>query len=116
MNLLLALILFDSIAFFAYGLSCLFSQKMKTEFIRFGLASAQRKITGIAQVLGGLGLIIGYFLDVRISIFSTLGLCVLMLAGFIVRVKIKDTLAETLPSFLFMLLNLILTYFLIGNL
>ena len=80
------------------------------------MASAQRKITGIAQVLGGLGLIIVYFLDVRISIFSTLGLCVLMLAGFIVRVKIKDTLAETLPSFLFMLLNLILTYFLIGKL
>jgi|TARA_B110000503_G_scaffold143502_1_gene245358 hypothetical protein len=116
MTLLFALILFNSIAFVSYGISCLVGQKMKSEFFRFGLTDIQRKITGISQVLGGLGLIIGYFLDIRIAILSALGLSVLMLAGFITRLKIKDPIAETLPSLLFMLLNIILTYFMFSTL
>jgi len=89
---------------------------MKTEFFRFGLTNNQRIITGVSQVLGGLGLMVGYFVDLRISILSAIGLSVLMLAGFITRIKIKDPMAETLPSFLFMILNIILTYFMITKL
>ena len=89
---------------------------MKSEFYRFGLTDIQRKITGVSQVLGGLGFILGYFIDIRISILSAIGLSILMLAGFVTRLKIKDPIAETLPSFLFMLLNIILTYFMFSTL
>ena len=116
MTLLLALILFNSIAFLSYGVSCLVSKKMRAEFFRFGLNDVQRMITGVYQVLGGLGLIVGYFIYFRISILAAIGLSVLMFAGFVTRLKIKDPMAETLPSFLFMLLNIILTYFLSSQL
>lgn len=116
MSVLLALTLFNSISFLAYGASCLFAAKMKSEFIRFGLANYQRIITGVAQLLGGAGLIIGYFVDLRISILSTVGLSILMLAGFVTRLKIKDSLAQTLPSFVFMLLNIILAFLLYNQL
>ena len=116
MTLLLALISFNSIAFLSYGVSCLFGPKMKTEFLRLGLTNSHRIITGVSQVLGGLGLVVGYYSDLRISILSAIGLSVLMFAGFITRLKIKDPIAETLPSFLFMLLNIILTYFMYSQL
>lgn len=108
MSIFLALILINSIAFLGYGISCLFSVKMKTEFIRFGLNSQQRIITGTAQVLGAVGLIVGSYTNLLISLAAAIGLCLLMLMGFIVRIKIKDPLSETLPSFIFMLLNLAL--------
>ena len=45
--------------FLFYGLSCLFANAMVEEFQRFGLADF-RRLTGILEVLGALGLIIGY--------------------------------------------------------
>tara|TARA_B110000046_G_scaffold57595_2_gene64350 strand:- start:25706 stop:25975 length:270 start_codon:yes stop_codon:yes gene_type:complete len=89
---------------------------MKSEFFRFGLNNSQRIITGVSQVFGGLGLMVGYFVDLRISILAAIGLSILMFAGFITRLKIKDAMAETLPSFLFMLLNIILTCFMCSKL
>ena len=109
MTALFALLLFNSTAFFLYGISCLFTENMKNEFIRFGLNPYQRIITGVSQLLGSFGLILGYFsYDLWISLLAATGLFILMLSGFIVRVKIKDSLAQTLPSFLFMLFNLYL--------
>lgn len=113
MEILLTLLVFNSLAFFSYGIACLFGPKMKVEFVRFGLQDYQRVITGVSQVLGAIGLIVGYFVCIWISICAAIGLSVLMLAGFITRLKIKDPIAETLPSFLFMVLNIILTYYMI---
>lgn len=42
------LILFCSLSFFAYGFSCLYSQRMVTEFARYRL-SRYRTVTGILQ-------------------------------------------------------------------
>ncbi len=77
---------------------------MRKEFDRFGLSQTQRIITGIAQMLGALGLLLGLFYPI-LGLIATLGLSLLMLMGFAVRLKIKDKLRESLPSFLFMILN-----------
>jgi hypothetical protein len=67
--------------------------------------SAQRQITGILQLLGAVGLITGVFVSPIIGFLSGLGLSSLMLLGFGVRIKIKDSFIASLPSFVLMLLN-----------
>ncbi|AUC14919.1 hypothetical protein BTO06_07110 [Tenacibaculum sp. SZ-18] len=105
MNILNLTVLFSSGAFFFYGINCLISQKMKDEFHRFGLAK-QRILTGCLQLLGALGLLFGYFLLTPLIFISSIGLTILMFAGFAVRLKIKDSFIEVLPSLLFAFLNL----------
>lgn len=99
----------NAFAFFYYGLTCLFSQKMVDEFHRFGLGNHERRLTGLLQLLGALGTLVGIYIA-GIGMLSTAGLSLLMLFGFRVRVKMKDSLKESLPSFLFMLLNAYLFY------
>lgn len=56
----LAIITFlTAISFLFYGTSCLTTAHMKKEFQRFGYPR-QRLLTGYLQLLGALGLIIGY--------------------------------------------------------
>ena len=77
---------------------------MTEEFKRFGLNTPQRKITGILQVLGGLGLLLGIDYPL-IGLIAAGGLSLLMLLGFVVRLKIRDSIRQTLPSFIFIVLN-----------
>ncbi|WP_424961024.1 DoxX family protein [Ekhidna sp.] len=106
-NLVLAS--FTALAFFYYGLSCLFSKKMVEEFNRFGLSNQQRMITGVLQLLGSIGILIGFKFPL-LGMVGTVGLSALMLLGFAVRVKIKDGIEESLPSFVFMIINGYLFY------
>jgi hypothetical protein len=105
MSLLNLAILLSSCAFLFYGINCLSSRKMKDEFKRFGL-DKQRVLTGILQILGALGLILGCFMSPILTLIASAGLTILMLSGFIVRIKIKDSLAQALPSLIFTLINL----------
>jgi len=83
---------------------------MVLEFDRFGL-SKQRVLTGILQLLGGLGILIGWVYNLYTLIFTAaLGLTLLMFLGFGVRIKIKDSIQQALPSLLFGFLNAYLTY------
>ncbi len=77
---------------------------MTEEFKRFGLNTPQRKVTGILQVLGGLGLLLGIAYPL-IGLIAAGGLSLLMLLGFVVRLKIRDSIRQTLPSFIFIVLN-----------
>ena len=77
---------------------------MITEFKRYGLTENQRKLTGCLQILGALGLLLS-FLSPSLGLISAIGLAVLMLFGFLVRLKIKDSFIQSAPSFVFMLLN-----------
>ena len=105
MNVLLnqILIICVALAFLGYGTTCIFSDKMKAEFLRFGL-SKHRVLTGTLQILGAIGLIVGIF-EPFIGRFSAAGLSLLMLLGFGVRIKLRDSIAESLPSFILMLIN-----------
>lgn len=95
--------------FIFYGLQCLFSQEMKSEFNRFKLTAFQRQLTGILQLLGALGLFLGIFYQ-WLGLIASAGLGILMLLGFIVRVKIKDNFWQTIPSLFFMVINFVIIY------
>jgi len=104
-----SILILTSLAFLYYGINCLFSQIMNDEFLRFGLTKKQRHLTGVLQVIGALGLISGLSIS-RVGMFAALGLTILMILGFIVRLKIKDSFLQSLPSFIFIWINLYLFY------
>ena len=92
------------IAFLVYGPCCVFSGHMVAEFKRYRLARF-RTITGYLQILGSLGLLVGFFFSPATGLFAALGLSIQMLLGFGVRLLIRDSLLQCLPSFSFMLIN-----------
>ena len=98
------LILLSAMTFIFYGLLCLLTDHMKKEFVRYGL-SRFRTLTGVLELLGGAGLIIGHSYY-PLLLLSASGLSLLMFLGVIVRLKTKDPLIEILPAFLLMLINL----------
>jgi hypothetical protein len=76
---------------------------MKNEFKRFGLEKIGL-ITVLLEIIGAIGLLVGlkfYF----ILMISSLGLALLMLAGLIVRIRLKDSIWISLPAFFYMVLN-----------
>lgn len=96
-------------AFLYYGLGCFFSNHIVDEFERYGLSKFQRRLTGSLQLLGSLGIMIGLYIPV-IGFISAFGLSVLMILGFSVRIKIRDTLKQSLPSFIFIWVNAYIAY------
>ena len=106
MSMLTIAVLISSGAFLFYGITCLISQKMTDEFIRFGLDKQKRLLTGYLQILGALGLIFGYFFSDALVFLASAGLTLLMLLGFAIRIKIKDSISQSLPSLVVAFLNL----------
>jgi hypothetical protein len=80
------------------------SKKMVLEFERYGLRQF-RILTGVLQILGSLGLVIGFFQPL-FTLISSLGLAVLMFLGIITRIRIRDSLLQTAPAFVFFSVNL----------
>ncbi len=105
MDLLTVITWFSSLAFIYFGMNCFYSDFIIAEFIRYDLPS-YRKLTGILQLLGSIGLLIGLYFSPILLLLASLGLCLLMLAGFIVRIKINDNFIQSSPSFIFAALNL----------
>lgn len=105
MDLLTVITWFSSLAFIYFGMNCFYSDFIIAEFIRYDLPS-YRKLTGILQLLGSIGLLIGLYFSPILLLLASLGLCLLMLAGFIVRLKINDNFIQSSPSFIFAALNL----------
>ena len=106
MNILTLAIFLSSGAFLFYGINSLISQKMANEFIRFGLNKQKRLLTGYLQILGALGLAFGYFYSADLVFIASAGLTLLMLLGFAIRIKIKDSISQSLPALLVAFLNL----------
>ena len=90
--------------FLFYGLSCLFADAMVDEFQRFGLADF-RRLTGSLEVLGALGLVVGYFYPPLVP-WAAGGLALLMALGVGVRVRVEDPWLETLPAAILFVVNL----------
>jgi hypothetical protein len=103
MRLLDILILISSLSFLIYGLSYFTSPHMKSEFKRFGLEK-YGLLTAVLEIVGALGLLLGYLIN-TILLISSGGLALLMFLGFLVRLKVKDSLLVSLPALFFMLLN-----------
>lgn len=100
----------NALAFLYYGYNCLFSEKMYAEFNRFQLSVTQLKLTGILQIMGALGVLVGLYFNL-LGLMASAGLSLLMLLGFGVRLKIKDSFLLSAPSFIFMLLNGYLSWY-----
>ena len=109
LELLTALIWFSSLAFFYFGISCFYSEFIVSEFIRYGLQQF-RKLTGLLQIMGAMGLLIGLYFSPLTLLLSALGLGLLMLAGFIVRLKIRDNFLKSSPAFTFAAINLFIAF------
>jgi len=105
MNMLnIFLVLFSCVSFIIYGSLLFVSTEMRNEFKRFKLEKFTT-LTGILELLGGIGLLIGLKVGF-IMLISSGGLALLMLLGFGVRIKVNDSFWLSFPSLFFMLLNL----------
>ncbi len=109
-----ALISINTLAFIFYGLECLLSKKMADKFKRFGLTDFHRIQTGILELLGAVGSIVGLLLP-SVGMVSTAGLGTLMLLAFMQRVKNKESLGASSPSLLFFLLYTFLFFYFYSN-
>jgi hypothetical protein len=103
-SLLHPALLVSIVAFAWYGLACWISDRMVTEFARYRLA-AWRRTTGTLQLLGSAGLAVGY-LYLPLRVFAASGLALMMLAGVIVRWRIRDPLYAMIPAAALGLINL----------
>lgn len=106
-------LLFSAVSFVLFGVSCLISPFMVAEFKRYQL-SKYRVLTGILQLLGSVALFLGLKYTV-LGIFGAAGLGLLMLLGFITRIRIKDSFLQSFPSFFYMVLNFVIVYFLVSD-
>ncbi len=109
MDLLTLLVWFSSIAFIYFGINCFYSKFIISEFIRYNLTK-YRKLTGFLQLIGAVGLLIGLYFYPLVLLLAAIGLSILMLAGFMVRLKIKDNFVKSSPAFTFAVINIIIAF------
>ena len=95
--------LISSFSFFVYAFAYFRTPHMKDEFKRFGLEKIGLT-TVLLEIIGALGLLVGLKFNFFL-IISSLGLALLMFAGLIVRINLKDSVWISLPAFLLMVLN-----------
>jgi hypothetical protein len=106
----LALILFSALSFIGYGMACFFSNSMKQEFLRYRLGSL-RMLVGLLQWCAGFGLLAGMSVPWMGQVAAG-GLAMMMLVAVVVRIQIKDSMLQTIPALLYLVLN---TYLLLAG-
>ncbi|WP_165779091.1 DoxX family protein [Rhodohalobacter barkolensis] len=97
-------LILNALFFLFYGFQSLNSQLMIDEFKRFGMTDSQRKFTGILQIAGSAGVLAGLIIPV-IGLLAAAGFTAMMLVAFLVRIKIKDSILQAMPSIIFILIN-----------
>ena len=105
MDLVTFLVIFSALSFLVFGITCFVTDHMRAEFVRYGL-SKQLYLVGSLQIIGAIGLCAGYFLDLNLlTIISAIGLALLMLLGFGVRLRTRDTFIQSAPSVIYSAIN-----------
>ncbi len=99
----------SAIAFLYYGIACLVTTRMKVEFERYGLARF-RNLVGALEFLGALGLLVGFFYH-PVLVLAAAGLTLTMLMGIVTRIRIGDSLVQTLPAIVLMIVNAFVLWF-----
>lgn len=99
----LVLILVSAISFLGYGGACFFSAALKREFDRYRFGP-QRTLVGGLQVCAAIGLLAGLS-QPWMGRAASAGLALMMLVAVGVRIKIEDSLTQTLPALFFLTLN-----------
>lgn len=98
-----ALTLCSAISFIGYGSACFVSGALKQEFVRYGFGSLRTLIGGL-QLCAGVGLLAGLS-QPWMGRAAAGGLALMMLGAVGVRIKIKDTLVQTIPALFYLVLN-----------
>ncbi len=111
--LLDVLLILNGVSFLFYGLLGLYVDSMKQEFERFGLTDDLRILLSMLHLLGGIGVLMGLVFPF-IGVIAALGLFVLMLLGFRVRIQLKDDFRKLLPALSLFSLNIIVFVWLIS--
>jgi uncharacterized membrane protein YphA (DoxX/SURF4 family) len=93
----------SAVSFLAYGIACLASSSMEPEFERYGLARF-RHLIGAVECIGALGLLAGQF-NRPILVAAAAGLTLTMLVAVATRIRIGDSLAQTMPAAVLLALN-----------
>lgn len=93
----------SAVAFLFYGVVCLSSPRMEVEFQRYGLAR-YRMLVGALEFLGAVGLLVGYF-SPPVLVVAAAGLALTMLMGIATRIRVGDSLFQTLPAIVLLILN-----------
>jgi hypothetical protein len=108
------LTLISGLSFAVYGISCFVSSHMKHEFNRYGLPHL-RAVVGVLQLAGAAGQL-AFMIYPALAMIASGGLGLLMLAGVLVRIKIRDSFLQTSQALTYMLLNfyLFFAYYLTG--
>lgn len=81
---------------------------MQREYVRYGV-SRFRPMVGSLQIAGGLGLLAGFALPL-VGQLAAAGLALLMFLGALLRRRIRDSLAQTLPAVFYLVLNAYLAF------
>jgi len=100
---LLVTTVLSAVLFLGYGAVVLLTGGMREEFERFGLARF-RLATGVLEVLGGAGLLVGLVRN-ELLVVASAGLALLMLLGVLTRIRVKDPVAEVVPAAALLLAN-----------
>ncbi len=79
---------------------------MKSQYARWGYPE-QRYLIGALQLLGGLGILLGFIYKPLIPL-SSASLMLLMLAAVGVRIKINDGFLLMLPAIFYAILNFLI--------
>ena len=100
------IIIFTGISFLVYGVNSFYSNKMISEFERWGLKE-RRKLIASFQMLCGFLLLLGIKYNPML-IMSSILLIIMMLVAIYVRIKIRDDISEILPAITFLILGVII--------
>ena len=104
----LVILLFNAISFIFYALSSFYSNRMIFEYERWGYKNF-RKIIASFQLLAGVGLLIGLYFSLLLTLVSAL-LTLMMITAIFVRIRIKDNIINILPAISYAILNFIVFY------
>lgn len=99
----LVLILFSAVSFLGYGSACFWSPYIRREFDRYRLGS-QRLLVGGLQLCAALGLLAGLE-QPWMGRAASAGLALMMLVAVGVRIRIRDSLLQTIPAVVYLALN-----------
>jgi len=104
--LLETLAIVSAASFVFFGISCLLTQNMRAEFLRYRLARF-RVLTGVLQLLGAGGLVAGLWWT-PIGVAAAAGLTLLMALGVGARRRIRDPWPQQVPAAAYAALNALL--------
>ncbi len=76
---------------------------MQMEYVRYGV-SRFRPLVGSLQIAGGVGLLAGFTVPF-VGQLAAVGLALLMFLGVVLRRRIKDGIAQTVPAIFYLALN-----------